>query len=96
MGSPGLGREAEPGVTAAVATTAPGCPRVAAGLAWLHCEGDQRLERHQSLHANGERQRVGRLAATTFENDRYKPGWSASLRSGGWMFHLIKMMPAPG
>jgi len=47
MGSPGLGREAEPGVTAAVATTAPGCPRVAAGLAWLHCEGDQRLERHQ-------------------------------------------------
>ena len=37
----------------------PGRPRAAAGLAWLHCEGDHRLERHQSLHANGKRQRVG-------------------------------------
>jgi hypothetical protein len=32
-----------------------------------------------NLHANGERQRVGGLNATTFVNDRYKPGWSASL-----------------
>ena len=80
-----------------MATTVPGCPRAAAGLAWLHCEADQQLERHQSIYANGEWQRVGRLSATTFVNDRYKPGWSASLQYiGEWMFHLIKMMPAPG
>jgi hypothetical protein len=37
------------------------------------------------------------LAATTVVNDRYKPGWSASLQcSGGWMFHLIGVMLAPG
>jgi hypothetical protein len=50
-----------------------------------------------NLHANGERQRVGGLNATTFVNDRYKPGWSASrpmLRRVD--VHLIRVMLAPG
>ena len=39
----------------------------------------------------------GVLVATTFVNDRYKPGWSASLQcSGGLMSHLIGVMLAPG
>jgi hypothetical protein len=66
-------------------------PRLAA------CEGDHRRSAISPFTRMVSGSVSVVLAATTFVNDRYKPGWSASLQcSGGWMFHLIGVMLAPG